>query len=365
MNTIRRRLAFTLIELLVVIAIIAVLIGLLLPAVQKVREAAARTSCQNNLKQIALAAHNYESANGCFPPSGQGTNFAVPAGTAPVTVFVDGLGFMPRILAQMEQTQVYNAINFDLPYHHISGSNKTAFGTVIASFLCPSSIRESTGGRDNLDPAEASLPANLRFGYGLQDYGATTTTNIDPLGRTGQTGSTAVTPFRNNLAMSEGLLKLGATRLADCTDGLSNTISVAEDAGRDSRYVANVETTFFPPNTPTYPAGHLNTQTFGYGGNTARRFWRWAEPDGAFTVSGVINNKFRPMSEVNHYQAPPWRAQNNNAGNNDEIFSFHPGGANVLMGDGSVRFLKESLNVITLRGLVTLAGSEVISSDSY
>ena len=95
-----------------------------------------------------------------------------------------------------------------------------------------------------------------------------------------------------------------------------------------------------------------------------RRYWRWAEPDGAYGVSGQPNNKFKPSNEGTAY-ATTTNSAGNNAGNNDELFSFHPGGVNVLLGDGSVKFIKDSVSMKTLRGLVTLKGGEVLSSDSY
>src|SRR3954452_2596758 len=115
---------FTLIELLVVIAISAVLISLLLPAVQSAREAARRAQCVNNLKQLGLALHNYESSNACFPPAGQSCNYnTVP----PSTQYVDGQwSGLARILNYMEGGTIFNACNFDLPYNDISGANYTA-----------------------------------------------------------------------------------------------------------------------------------------------------------------------------------------------------------------------------------------------
>src|SRR5215217_796472 len=115
---------FTLIELLVVIAIIAVLIALLLPAVQAAREAARRAQCTNNLKQIGLAVHNYESANKSFPIGGQGSMYGIPV---PDTMYVDGTGLHARILNFLEEVPVYNSINFGLDYNHISGANYTAY----------------------------------------------------------------------------------------------------------------------------------------------------------------------------------------------------------------------------------------------
>jgi prepilin-type N-terminal cleavage/methylation domain-containing protein/prepilin-type processing-associated H-X9-DG protein len=353
---------FTLIELLVVIAIIGVLIALLLPAVQSAREAARRAQCTNNLKQIGLALHNYESSNGAFPPAGQGTNFR----TSPAsTQFVDGeWGVLARILNGLEQSQVYNTLNFNLPYTHNSGANYTGCSSVIGAYLCPSSDRDQGDGHDAIDPSDAIATAR-GVGYGVQDYGAPCYTDIDAQGLTGQAGSTPVTPYRDNFDRADGLLKTGSTRIGEVRDGLSNTMLIAEDAGRDARYIANAK------NASNYPTTDRNAAYFTailpqqYDNNLPRRFWRWAEPDGAFGVSGAINNKFRPACETTSYPPLASPTRNNNAFNNDEIASFHAGGANVLMGDGSVRFLKESTGVVVLRSLVTLKGGEVVSADQY
>src|SRR3954454_4930391 len=125
-----RRTGFTLIELLVVIAIIGVLIALLLPAVQAAREGARRAQCVNNLKQIGIALHNYESANGCFPIAGQGSLYNIPV---PDTMYVDGTGAHARLLGFLEQNNVFNSINFNFDYNHISGVNYTAYSSVISA----------------------------------------------------------------------------------------------------------------------------------------------------------------------------------------------------------------------------------------
>jgi prepilin-type N-terminal cleavage/methylation domain-containing protein/prepilin-type processing-associated H-X9-DG protein len=353
------RQAFTLIELLVVIAIIAVLIALLLPAVQAAREAARRAQCTNNLKQIGLALYNYESATTSFPPSGESTNFSL---SPPGTQFIDGgWSALARIMPFMEGGTSFNAMNFNVDYNEATGMNYTGTSQVVAVYLCPSSTRAPDGGRDGIDPYDAA--SNLNGGYGYVDYGATNYTDIDPLGQTLFAANFPATPFRNKASRANGLLHQGKTRIAEITDGTSNTIAIGEDAGRDPRYDS--------PYTEAYydgvnPRPILGQGPAGLSVPAYRRFWRWAEPDSAFGVSGVPNNKYRPDHELNPWtETGPFVAQGTNAGNNDELFSFHPGGCNVLMGDGSVRFLKDSVNPVTLRGLVTCAGGEVISSDQY
>jgi prepilin-type N-terminal cleavage/methylation domain-containing protein/prepilin-type processing-associated H-X9-DG protein len=367
--------AFTLIELLVVIAIIAVLIALLLPAVQAAREAARRAQCTNNLKQIGLALFNYESSNSAFPPSGESTNFnTIPVSvTYPTSQFVDGgWSALARILPYMEGGNAFNALNFNLfEYDDANGANYTGASQVVAVYICPSAVHQPDGGRDGIEPStnDGGIATALNGqGYGYGDYGPTCYTDISPVPAPG-VGSSPATPYRDKTTRANGLLKQGKTKIAEITDGTSNTIAIGEDAGRDPRYLSPyTQGTYCDKSSITmqqYQASINPNDPGPAGGYTPyRRYWRWAEPDESFGVSGTPNNKYRPDNEGSVWPTgPTYVAQGNNAGNNDELASFHPGGINCLMGDGSVRFVKDSISPVTLRGLVTLAGGEVVSSD--
>ncbi len=350
-----RRSGFTLIELLVVIAIIAVLIALLLPAVQAAREAARRAQCVNNLKQIGLAIHNYESSNNCFPPGAESTNFGVaPA----ITQFVDGnWSCASRLISYMEGMGTYNAANFSYGYNDAGGGNFTAASTVFRFFICPSSSRLNVD-RDGIDPNDPASQAAGR-GYGYTDYGPTVYVDISPTLTPGS-GAGPDTPYRDKTTRANGLFKAYMTRISEVTDGLSNTIAFGEDAGRDERYLSPYTESVLLWSGGSGPAG---------GGGIAMRYWRWAAPDSGWGVSGQPNNKGQspPPHEVGAYGPTPGplNTQGDNAGANDELFSFHSGGVNCLFGDGSVKFIKDSINLVTLRGIVTASGGEVVSADQY
>jgi prepilin-type processing-associated H-X9-DG protein len=287
----------------------------------------------------------------------------VGSGSAtPITQFVDGnFSTFARILSFIEGNASYNALNFNAKeYNEATGMNFTGASTVVSTFLCPSSTRSPDGGNDGVDPND---PITQRFGrgYAYDDYGPTVYTDISPTGAIVTPGSP--TPYRDKTTRADGLLKQGKTTIGEITDGTSNTIMVAEDAGRDPRFISPYtegEIYGGVPGSGTFPG-----ESGPAGGTTVkRRYWRWAEADTAYGVSGAPNNKFRPMCEATIWAATGTTA-GNNAGANDEMFSFHPGGVNCLFGDGSVRFLKDSISVVTLRALVTLKGGEVISADSY
>jgi prepilin-type N-terminal cleavage/methylation domain-containing protein/prepilin-type processing-associated H-X9-DG protein len=356
-----RRRGFTLIELLVVVAIIGVLIALLLPAVQKVREAANRAACSNNLHQIGIALHNYEETNGKFPTGGEGT---VPTGQGGLMSDFDTHSTWTMLLPYIEQENVYKMFDLSLPYNVGSRpNNREAAKTQIKTLLCPSYPDRQP------DP----------YGYGQSDYMPTVYTDIHPVD--GYRDPATLTTKGSRV---DGALHLGGTRIAEITDGLSTTIAVAEDVGRQyetylypnglgmlSNYVESIQAILDPPPPPD----RLNPSYH-------RAINRWAEPDQGNGVSGpptsgthelpkklhpVINNSKDPWGgpiDPNDLdEACPWST--NNCGPNDEIFSYHPGGALVLFCDGHVVFISETIAPQTMQRLVAMADGQPVSEADY
>ena len=339
--------AFTLIELLVVIAIIAVLISLLLPAVQSAREAARRAQCTNNLKQIALAIHNYESANGCFPPAGEGTIYT----TNPPSSAFTGISGQGRILQFLEGGNVFNQYNSSFMYNDLSGSNITATSVAVSAFICPTAAQDGVAnGRETIkDPFDPNW-----IGYAVTSYGTPCYVDIDPTLTVNYPG-TAV-PFRNKATRVDGAMSLNQTPIGKISDGTSNSIVMTEDP-RDVYFIS-------PYGEGT---GQVDTYVNRQLPQGRRRYWRLFEADNAFGVSGGVNNKWRPEKSTVPYDdgTVVAAAAGSNGGKNDEISSYHAGGVNAAFADGSVRFLKDTINLQTLRALISIQGGEVISADSY
>ena len=349
---------FTLIELLVVIAIIAVLIALLLPAVQAAREAARRSQCTNNLKQLGIALHNYESTNGAFPPAGKAINLSTFVVGFPDT----GHSAQTRLLGYVEGGVLFNAINFSLEYNDATGANFTGTSAVVSLFLCPTS-QHISGNRDSVagDPFASPYEKTTGSGYGYTDYAPTVYTDINVVNGIVTPGpasgkATPIVPYRNSVTAANGLLKGSQTRISEITDGTSNTVAIIECAGRDERFVSQFFENSYVQVRGAGPAGAQS--------NARHRYWRWADPGNAFGVSGRPNNGGRPTNE-----GSPWPtttvSAGNQAGANEEPASFHPGGINALFGDGSVRFIKDTVNLAAFRGILTPSGGEVVSADAF
>jgi type II secretory pathway pseudopilin PulG len=339
--------------------VIGILVALLLPGVQAAREAARRAQCSNSLKQIGLALHNYESTNGAFPPAGQSlSTLSAP----PAAAFLDGsLSCLGRILPYIEQGNVANSYNYSIEYLSSTGANHTATSARIATFLCPSSPNSGGALSGPNDPTDTfALATGMR--HGRTDYAATYATSIAPDGVGEPTFAGTHMQYRNRFAAAEGMLGRGMTPLAQVTDGLSNTVMVGEDAGRDGRYISPYTEDYVGPGLP-------RVQRPIFGPTERKRYWRWACGDNSFSVDTLPNNRARPEHEERFYTRvtdPDYRGTaGNSAGGNDELKSFHPSITNVLMGDGSVRSIKDTIGPGPLRALITRAGGEVLSADSY
>ena len=358
---VRQRRGFTLIELLVVIAIIAILIGLLLPAVQKVREAAARMTCSNNLKQMGLAIHNFESSYGVMPSVGQCES---SAGTVTYTVH----GWSVLILPYIEQDNVYKL--FDTNYNHYGDANYNngilhptksrgrayddpnypsgfvAAQTKIKTYVCPSTP-VSNDARD---------PVNRLGGI---DYMAVALSDIISNPNNGTVGTRGGLADRVYGAMTcEGRTVIGIQ------DGSSNTLLLLEDAGRSHPAVATFGATSARSGAMVSPLNPLNNPT-----TNNRRVFAWADPDAATNgISGPSNSTGDRTARINNNASPiggpstcPWSV--NNCGPNDEPFSFHTGGVNAVMADGSVRFLRDSINALTLKFVAGADDGQIINLD--
>ena len=269
---------FTLIEL----AIIAVLIALLLPAVQ----AARRAQCTNNLKEIGLALHNYESSNAAFPPAGKSISLAT---TPPSVVFADtGFGAAARLLGYLEGGSQFNALNFNDEYNDASGGNFTGASSVINVFLCPSSPRASTRDTASADPNASAYEKTTIGGYGYIDYAPSVYTDInvvDGVLTTGGVGATTIVPYRNKALAASGLLKAGSTRIGEITDGTSNTVAFLECSGRDERFVSQYLEGQYATVRGNGPAG---------GATVRHRYWRWTDPRQRSRHLGLAQQQGRP-----------------------------------------------------------------------
>ena len=363
LTALRHRRAFTLIELLVVIAIIAVLIALLLPAVQSAREAARRSQCTNNLKQIALAVMNYESGTGSFPWT-QGTTSAeypivnngqMPWYTPPATgTEYQNFGALTLILPYMEQAPTHNAINFAFGMFPFSPNTADAVqGTatlqVINSFICP-----SDGKGKGRNCYRASNGTN--WDWWSRDPGSGPLTRPQPGGQTIGTIAGVTDGTSNTISFFERLRGSNNGANGPAKPGDVYTGGPASQWGIPTYVISNpadfaVFQTQLVPNCVTW-AQTNPTMLWTYGGQ-----W-WSA--GEYTDS-VGNFNLTPNSKIPDCSA--WGGVGTGIG----FFaarSLHPGGVNVAMTDGSVRFIKDSISYQTWYALATRHGGEILSSDS-
>jgi prepilin-type N-terminal cleavage/methylation domain-containing protein len=315
--TARRRGAFTLIELLVVIAIIAILIALLLPAVQQAREAARRTQCRNNLKQIGLAVHNYESSHTMFPPGRLGFPMVFSA--------------QAHILPYLDGANLYNLIDFNTaPSFGAPSSpmarNEIAVRTTIPMYVCPSDFGRVPGQE-----------------FGPTNYVATT----------GSGTGTA-----NSINTGDGVMySRSSTKFRDVTDGLSNTACFGEHTlgvgGNPSSSGSG------PPKDPAGEVLELPGGTATTAASCAIGAGAWSGLRGAKWMNGHYGDTL-----YNHFHPP--NAQQFDCGNASHNFgltaarSRHEGGVFLLFCDGTVRFVGENVELAIWRALATRAGNEVL-----
>jgi prepilin-type N-terminal cleavage/methylation domain-containing protein/prepilin-type processing-associated H-X9-DG protein len=340
-----RRRAFTLIELLVVIAIIAILIALLLPAVQAAREAARRMQCVNNLKQLGLAVHNYESTNGVLPPQ------QIVGFSGATITFKSQWGATSRLGPYLELGPLYNSINYSLKTS--DRDNFTVVASSIKTLICPSEI--------NPRPSTTTSASGVTSTYAISNYGWC-------VGDWYTFGGAGGVPNRGAFATNR------SKAFAAFTDGTSQTLLGAEVKAYQPAYhncpSAVPSSLASPAALPDFrtvlsvvagAASRCGTPVPGHTkwchGDTFNDGFTTALTPNTRSPSGTPPSDSDLVSVDEDDGGPTYSSVTSR--------SYHPGGVNSLFGDGSVRFIKDSVNWQTWRALGTVAGGEVLSADAY
>lgn len=319
-----RRAGFSLIELLVVLAIVGLLLGLLIPAVQSARESARRNLCQNNLRQVSAAILHFEAQRGELPRLYNGTFLTRPATALDEFHFHS---WRVPILPQLEQAAVYNAMNLGAPV--TTPSNRTGFATRLSVFVCPSTSNYNEDVPGLLE-WNGGQPPVRQVGTGARsDYEVIAGVRVAP--QTGSSADLSIIRFgpwgEPSYDVATGLTtRYRPARLSDIRDGTSNTVLVAERAGRPDIFRKGEPDRPYPYDPTTGPDHHQAAWAV-----STHIWWIVSQPD-------------VPVNQTN----------------TTGFYSFHPGGAQAAMADGSVRFLKDSTGRPTLKALVTRAGSDIV-----
>lgn len=376
------RRGFTLIELLVVIAIIGLLIALLLPAVQQAREAARRSQCRNNLKQVALALHNYESTHGVFP----GGSMYVVVGTDTIS---NACAWGRSILPFLDQAPLANQLNpSQSPF---TGTNLSLISTSIPGYRCPStnapsktivewsSATTTANGNAKLLPVTPSPGLNISFGpidyFALVDvrnplssanlsmlpgYSASQTAGFFYHGSYNAAscivgGNTAAENILKTV--TAGKTRVFGTKISEITDGTSNTIMIGENAARNLYMTHNKSIIAGSPeaNINATEFAKLNSQQNNFGGGG------WADPQNAFWIRGAARSGMDWDGTTPSSTDTSACVVNCTNKHSRGFYSFHTGGAHVALGDGSVKFISESTDNLVLASAATRAGGETES----
>jgi prepilin-type N-terminal cleavage/methylation domain-containing protein/prepilin-type processing-associated H-X9-DG protein len=363
----KRRHGFTLIELLVVIAIIAILIGLLLPAVQKVREAAARMQCSNNLKQIGLALHNYHDSYKKLPPASQVGWFNASYGDQDPYMQLQvpfGPNWAVLLLPFIEQTALYTKANVQSypgitltlgttpTYASVNNSWRVVGGVQVTTYLCPSDPNNQLPYTD-----AASNPADPTLGWARGNYGVTAACQDYDHMAWGRTLKNTV--LTTTMVSSPMMAANYGARFPEVVDGLSNTIMVAElRSGKTPLDPRGVWALGFPSSS-VVNAGRDNTNP------TPNNKLGDIGANGKYSFGDELEYCTSKYANPTQGSIDGMGCNGNTLMTSGQSRSMHTGGVNICMGDGAVRFLLNTVDQVTWCNLISKADGNVISSSDY